>query len=272
VTWTELARQIGAGTPVGTACEVTPIAMVRSDASGTSFAFKQYLSQIKSSVWAGFVTNEPTWPTATQAKIIHINGNKEVIENHGSKQEGLAVVETANSIGYVNVSNAASDGIKAWNKNGQNKVYWGQVQNNGLGTSSVEAAEPVKTVSGKIVGNCPPTYTFQTKQVQTKTEGKPPVWAGIELANINSASGVYPLCTFTYDVAWEKYKTKALEEAKAYGGLGEQVGNTVKEYLKFLLSEKEGQKDIETGTPEYYAPLPKNVREIAEKAVSFIEV
>jgi ABC-type phosphate transport system substrate-binding protein len=268
-TWTQFAAQIGA-TATGAGCSAKPIVEVRSDNSGTSFAFKQYMSQIKQSVWTEFVNNEPTWPKETQAKTFHTETQQKpvIIENHGSGGEAQAVVLTPNSIGYVNAADAVGNGIKAWHNN-QDKVFWGQVQSNGIADQEieeVETAEPLKTPNQiKTVGNCPPgTYTFSQLKLERQAKASPPEWGGVELANTKTP-GFYPLCTFTYDVAWENYTAAKLEAAGAYAGFGKQVGNTTKEYLKFLL--KEGQKDIGNGLPEFYSPLPGNIQKVALLAV-----
>lgn len=266
ITWKEFAEQIGAGKPEGTLCNVTATVEVRSDNSGTSFATKQYLSQIKSKVWEEkFINNETDWPAETEAKTEHVNGSGMKVANKGSNGEAQAVAETANAVGYVNVGNAPANGIKAWLNNGQNKTFWGQVQNNGLEVSGAEVAEPVKPSGAKTIGNCPTgEYTFKPSKLETQVKAKPPVWGGVELANVTT-SGAYPLCTFTYNVAWEDYTKAKFKITGGYGNLGKQVGNTTKEYLKFVL--KEGQMLIESGVPEFYSPLPENIKKIALNAV-----
>lgn len=262
-TWTQFVEQIGGGTPVGTGCSEKATVEVRSDKSGTSLAFKEYLNQIKSSVWQSkFITDEDQWPEETMAKNVHFEG-KFLLQNKGNKGEALAVLNTVNSIGYVNAADAHANGIKAWHNN-QDKTFWGQVQNNGL-EGETKIAEPVQPKGPPTAGNCPiGVYTF-APGAETEAKAKPPVWTGVKLANIKT-SGTYPLCALTYDVAWENYSTATLE--KAYGNHGEEVEGTVKAHLEFILGA--GQGDIGKGIPEYYSPLPENLTTIAKEALKSV--
>jgi ABC-type phosphate transport system substrate-binding protein len=267
-TWRQLVEQIG-GTATGTSCADKPIVEVRSDGSGTSFATKQYLSQIKSKVWQEFVKDDTKWPSETEAKTKHINlQTMGEVENKGSGGEAAAVAETENSIGYVNTENAHNAGFAPWKEASNQIKFWGQVQNNGLSTQgTITSAEPIKTLeSGKVVGNCPKEYKFSQVKFETRVKEQPPQWSGVELAN-PTTSGAYPLCTFTYDLAWEKYSTNPAKEHYEKGQTPEGAKNSVKEYFRYLVGKALGQKKIGEGIPEYFAPLPENIDKIAEETV-----
>ena len=252
-TWTKYLSSLNI--PSSGTCTATVIHEVRSDESGTSFAFKQYLSHIQTEPWSTFVKDNAEWPTETEAKTTHeeLNGSKTL--NKGSGGEALAVFNTEGSEGYVNLADAAKTGFKAWTKS-NTKGFWGELQNNGTKITGVTAAEPVAAVnaSGKTPGNCP----TNALAFGTVPAGKPPVWE-VQLGGPNVAAGKYSLCTLTYDDFWASYSTTVLNTE--YGGAtaATEVGNTMKAYCAFMVSE-EGQEDTEIKI-NFYSRVPTAVQE-----------
>jgi ABC-type phosphate transport system substrate-binding protein len=257
ITWAEL---FGAGNVEGT-CTGKPMRDVRSDGSGTSFAFKQYLCQVEAAVWGtggecesgdGFVVDAATWPAGTEAALLkHLNKESVEVENEGSKGVVEAVENEEGSIGYVNLANAAAGGKFVLSVANATK-FWVNVETSG------KSEDPEK---GTKEGNCPTSYTFPTMAIET--EAKEGMWAKVHFASPSTVNA-YPICTFTYDIGWENYKTTKLEVE--YAGKGTEVGEAAKEYFEYMTSATEGQ--LKASIKEYYAPLPtgaKSVRAIAEE-------
>jgi ABC-type phosphate transport system substrate-binding protein len=261
LTWDKVLLQSGATIDELTAgaCSSNVLVEVRSDASGTSFATKQYLCQVNSTTWGsggacesgdGFVSDAVSWPGTVDTT--HIEGGKSV-ENKGSKGEAEAVKLTAGSIGYVNLANAVQAGflptIHKPTLAAQHLLIVATVQNK---------EEPVKTTEN-TKGNCPTSYTFAAG---VKVEAEASKWAKVHLANAEAPSGAYPLCTFTYDVGWANYKATVLEGVANYNGLGTETGATAQGYFEYMTKTgaSEGQGNVEN----YYSPLPTSVQTVAE--------
>jgi ABC-type phosphate transport system substrate-binding protein len=236
------------------ACNNHLLLEVRSDSSGTSFATKQFLCQIEPAVWTeeanatvekcqsgkGLVTDAQKWflaPTGPLVSFLH--GNK--VLNEGSKGEAAAVESTEGSIGYVNTANAVAAHFLPFG--GESKqsllLFWAPVNDQ----------EPVKGASG-TEANCPTAFTLTATQ---EAEAKKSEWEKIHLANPGEETD-YPLCTFTYDVGWQNYKTTKLNTA--YGAtLATEIGNSAKKYFEYMTSSalgNHGQKEI----ANYYSALP----------------
>lgn len=241
-------------------CEVTIKKEVRSDSSGTSFAFKQYLSQIEPSAWLKasgapkeFVTDAPEWPTGTAALTTHGAG----VANEGSGGEVAAVAAETGSVGYVNLANAVSGAFVKYAAKGTK--FWARVRNAGA------KGEPISATGEK--GNCPASLTTALTAAQEKeAKGEAPegtfgpVWATIHLANTATLT-IYPLCTLTYDVGWESYTTTNLEAAAIYNGKGAELGPQIKGYSEFMPAAA-GQKVV--SETKYYSELPEQIDTIAK--------
>lgn len=234
------------------ACEVAIKHEVRFDGSGTSYAFKQYLSQIDAATWSTFVTDEPTWPAGTAAITEHEEGGKKV-PNKGSGGEAKAVGLEAGSVGYVNLANAAEGEFSKYAAKGTK--FWARVRNVG---ASGEPEGKTKT------GNCPAALavalTAKQKE-EAKGEGvegeNGPNWSTVHLANTKTA-GAYPLCTLTYDMGWETYTTPKLEGVEEYNKKGTAVKNTALAYFEYMTNG--GQSNIAS----YYSTLPEEILTIAK--------
>lgn len=255
ITWSTL---LGAAVS-GSKCSEKPMVDVRSDSSGTSFALKQYLCQVNPSLWGKvtkseecesgkeFVTDASKWPNETITPEVpllkHTKG-----ENLGSPGEAEAVSEEAGSIGYVNLANAAADKFEL----SKGSLFWANIE----GESGTEFADPLVNAS---TANCPTTYSFPTG---VQAEAEKGFWTKVHLAQ-KGTKGAYPICTFTYDIGWENYKTTALEAD--YSSKGTEVGATAKAYFEYMT--KTGSKG-QSKLAGDYAPLPtglNSVQEIAEK-------
>jgi ABC-type phosphate transport system substrate-binding protein len=240
-------------------CEVEIKLEVRLDSSGTSYAFKQYLCQIDPAAWGKvilaeecesgkeYVTDAELWPPAAAVLTEHLAGEL----NEQSKGEAEAVSQEEGSVGYVNLANAFAAGFRRFLTN--KTTFWARIENN---------EEPVHTPVSLELGNCPTTYNFKAGAIKVEAEeGK---WAKVHLAK-PAQVGAYPICTLTYDVAWESYKTKELE--KEYGAAKfAGVGNATEFYFEWMVGQGLGEGQEEANLANFYSPLPEiEVTTIAEK-------
>jgi ABC-type phosphate transport system substrate-binding protein len=281
LTWEKVLLASGATFDnIGGACNANVLVEVRSDESGTSFGLKQYLCQVDPKTWGNvtapaecqsgkeFVSDAATWPAAAKVDTTHVEGGK-TVENSKSKGEAEAVKLTEGSIGYVNLANGVQAGALSTTIM---EMLGGQTlaQLHLFFIADVQiGVDPAVLSAGLFQGNCPTSYNYESSAT-IKAEAKKGLWGLVHLAK-PTQSGAYPLCTFTYDVGWENYKTTKLEEAANYNGKGTEVGATAKGYFEYMTSTVNiggmlgGQKDI----ADYYAPLPstgeENVQELASK-------
>jgi hypothetical protein len=259
------------GTGGGTGCEKPITLQVRSTSSGTSYAFKSYLSQLDSAEWAPYATDYEFWPATN-------------IESTGNASGGNLATDTAKrpgSFGYANTADAA--GISETPFGGKavsvtdggseaHQILWAQVQNNGTSLSSPGYGSP-KAASGNI-GNCATTK-------DTPSEAGAPYsvtdsWAGVLASDPNATHDLggnfYSICALTYDLSWKHYDAPGLEAFYNNAGqntTSEGIEATVKDYLTYVTSSAagEGQSAINSS---YYTQLPTPLLPKAQDAAAYI--
>jgi hypothetical protein len=258
ISWTKLLGQAKAE-PSG--CPTTsPTVQVRYDGSGTTYATKQYFDQIDPTTWNGFVSDGTTgdtqasWPGTVQTT--YSGGN-----DQGSSGEAAAVAATKGSVGYVNTQDASKAGFKAWAA-GTSK-FWVKIQNNGTSTSgSITGADPV---SSSNVSKCTTSFSG------TIPHGNEPDWSTVHVARPKQPlSSDYPLCTLTYNVAWQTYINSSVlapDYTSEYSGeTPAGVEQTTRDYLAYELGTGSGQG--QTLIPDFYSPLPSQIDTDAASIVS----
>jgi len=247
------------------ACQVEPMVDVRSDESGTSYAFKQYLCQVKMAVWGaagcesgeGFVSDNTKWPKEVASPETPLRKHKAgVTANEGSKGEVEAVEEEAGSIGYVNLANAAAVSKFLLSKEDA-ELFWVNIE--GLEEGVKEFFDPLLTTEPTEPAEADCSTGFKLTAA-LKLEAEKSEWAKVHLASPET-SGAYPLCTLTYDIGWENYLTATLEASGNYtnAATAGEIGDTAKNYFEYM--SKAGQTSITSD----YTKLPAEVKLIAEK-------
>jgi ABC-type phosphate transport system substrate-binding protein len=238
------------------ACEVAEtgpiVRVVREDGSGTSFQFKNYLSVLETTEaasgpgkfgascttkkWSELrTTGEPnlTWPEATcntGATALHR------VSGGGALAEYVAA--TPNTIGYVAYSDAVAHNAKPLelqNATGKTITYAAPGKVPSGGTNPTEA-----NCSSRV-------YTVPAAGRAGSGTGLGVDWSAVFGAAPTAGGTLYPLCTLTYDVAWNGYSTVGYTE-------GAKVGEAVHSYLGYVLNE--GQSIL--GTLGYQT-LPETV-------------
>jgi len=249
------------GTGAGNGGE-TPINLEARDAnSGTSYAFKSYLSQIDSTDWSPYASDFQFWPTT-------VTFNKTALVATGFQNDtgGHLAANTAATPGavtYANTADAITLPAGATGFSGQanlvtdygsasHDILFALIQNNGTSGSPTYAA-PVRTPA--VNGNC------STTKVAPGLLGAPysytDSWYGVLASDPNASTDLgatfYPICALTYDMTWKHYGAPGL--APFYNNEGasgvQNVFNSVDDYFTYLIGQ--GQTDINS---DYYAAVP----------------
>jgi ABC-type phosphate transport system substrate-binding protein len=271
----------------GEGCTQQIIPQARSAESGTSYAFKTYLSQINPSVWNEFASDFQNWPSSLvllEDKNTSGKGSKES-EGGGNLAENTAA--NPGSVGYAAVADAAKNGPFTNNatinqfgtgkvkegatevaaKSLQHQVLWAQIQDNGI--------EPEPESSGYVdplLGGESHAANCQTSKL-TPYDGAFPYsykdsWAGITTTDPNikgdTEDAVYPICAMTYDLVWHH-----LGNAHLYGKegtLAQEVANTTKDLMEYIIGH--GQEEIQGN---YYSRFPSAMQAHVHEGVVHIE-
>jgi phosphate transport system substrate-binding protein len=181
-----------------------PITVVhRSDGSGTSFAFTDFLSH-DNATWAaqyGKSTN-PSWPVGVGAK--------------GSAGVAGTVEKTSYSIGYVDLVYALNAGIAVGSVENPSSKY--------IVPSISDAASAVADAAPTANGGQPLPAGNQS-------------WYGVSLINAPGA-GDYPITTFTYLMVYT-----ALDSAYASSGIPytQAKAEDLVNWLNWIVNATEGQ-------------------------------
>jgi ABC-type phosphate transport system substrate-binding protein len=256
----------------GAACEKPIMRVVRFDQSGSSFAFKDYLSRINPA--RGWLTTYATgpnetkeWPgaeygTGGQCGATAAPGKQEDSVDHltsGCANGNGALVPklqaTDGSIGYSDLATARSLGTvldPTKTAEAPTTPYWTQVQNgNGAFTEPTFSADGFETV-GQKGSNCK-TVEFTGIPANTLAD-----WS--KVSGVNSKVG-YGICTLTYALLFDDnaaaWGASSTEEAKA---------RTVKDYWENVVGP--GIQGQLFGRD--YAALPESIRQIAQTGVNEI--
>jgi ABC-type phosphate transport system substrate-binding protein len=253
ISWVEL-NKIFAGTlknwsevaGISSGCTGAITRVVRSDASGTTYQFKNYLSELEShggtgpgcslGTWASLeaigTENKPniTWPECS--------GTTTVKRAEGGGGVAKFVKENAGTIGYAALPDAKGEGAAVASlQNGETKGKTFALPESGTKANCGGRQYEVPT-AGQVGSG----HTGIAVDWSTKFGGKPTI-----------GSPFYPDCTLTYDVGWVNY------QKAGYGtGSSSTVGKVAREYILNYELSTEGQSAIES---RYYVGLPSSATE-----------
>jgi phosphate transport system substrate-binding protein len=201
----------------------------RSDGSGTSFAFTDFLSH-DNATWASEYGKAtlPSWPVGTGGK--------------GNSGVAGAVLDTPDSIGYVDLVYALNAGIK-----------YGAVEN---------------PMSAYILPTLADASSALADALPTANNGGPlpagdQSWYNVSLINAMGA-GDYPIVTFTYIMVYTALDT-------AYAGSGNpytlQKAESLVNWLRWMVNTTEGQS---YAPALYYVTLPPSLLAIDTTTINSI--
>jgi ABC-type phosphate transport system substrate-binding protein len=230
--------------------------VVRPDASGTTYQFKHYLSEINPGPLgctegsAGWANLQPLaagggpnvqWPAGGVGgcKV----GTLSSVVTAGSSG-GAALVSTVNategSFGY-----AALPDVEA-GKGGSTHAL--MLQNNGK-------AKNASFVSPRLgaSANCGGTgYLVPTAAQVGGGSGQSVDWSGVYGSNYNVGGEQYSLCELTFALALKTYSSKP--------GFSAGQAQTVSDYLSGYITSALGQSALAGAGHYYYAPLPSSTK------------
>ncbi|HST55757.1 MAG TPA: hypothetical protein VLJ42_07665 [Solirubrobacteraceae bacterium] len=230
----------------GTGDCTTPITLqVRSDGSGTSYAFKSYLGQINRNVWAPYASDYDLWPATTD------NGG--VDPNKGGGKEALHTASHPGSVGYANAADAAAAGNGGFTPGAtastaggstSHQILWAQIQNNGTTPGGANFADPL---NGTTVANCNDTQIVPAEKgaAYSATDS----WFGVLASDPNvsgdlgGATADYPLCALTYVLVWKHYQGNNLFGHTTPSGEAGLTATTTKDLMSYIIGQ--GQTDIQ---------------------------
>ncbi|HEY2282359.1 MAG TPA: hypothetical protein VGH60_02275 [Solirubrobacteraceae bacterium] len=220
----------------------------RSSNSGTTAGFKRYLDLVAAGAapWNELTetplkAEEPNWPS--EAEKTHLDK----CCTKGS-EVASTVLNTPNSSGYADLADARHEGFTTkWvdHLNAAKELYLSAIA---LVKSNTEFESPEETSGGSNCKNA--TYNEETRVVKPGAD-----WSTAQQTNIKT-NKAYPICTLTFDLAWNKYDTPAL--VSQYGTLAvtEETRNTVRNYLEWVTSG--GQSA--TLKSDHYGELPAGIK------------
>jgi ABC-type phosphate transport system substrate-binding protein len=244
----------------GTGCTGKLTRVVRKDASGTSYQFKNYLALINTLRNGGTegvsCTGQPKWsalepiegaggpnlewPECGTTAVTRPAGT-------GGGEVAATVVATEGTIGYAALPDSKSKGATT-----------AKVQNNGISGSPIFQTPNAGTEEARCSAA---EYTVPGEALKATGTGLNVDWSKVFGGQPAIGGTVYPICTLTYDLAWNNYVT---------AGFAAGIGSSVKSYDEFILSNGAATK--------WYSNLPTksgeseahNVKQAAEFAVSKI--
>jgi ABC-type phosphate transport system substrate-binding protein len=242
-------------------CIATPITRVaRSDVSGTTFNFKQWLNTIDPS-------QSPSWDEYAVGGLANLDwpndsGATAVTRGSGNGGVASAVSATNGSVGYVDLATARTSGFDmtpAVDLLSADRKFWIPVQNGSAAyldpqtqefgfksTSTDRGAACNKATVVNIPGGADPTLDSDWSRTLA----------------INSPAG-YGVCLVTYVGAWDDQK-----DAYGFGSGGSEqnLARTVKDYVTYMTGGT-GQSLL----PRYdYAKLPTSLISIAQGGAAAI--
>lgn len=258
--WSQLSTVLANPNP---ACNHKIERVVRKDPSGTTYQFKNYLSLIRGAntkvpctaspgkTWAELEANgvgglpNTVWPedegcAVTDSPLLRP-------ANNGGGEVAAKVISTPGTIGYAALPDIQGKLATCGAECHEGQIL--EVQDNGKKKLSEATFANAEVEGGNKEANCLNTvYTVPSlaRRSTSATHGVNSDWSKVFGAKTTTVSGNYPLCTLTYDLAFNHYETAGFSEA-------EKVATTVKAYLgEYGLGT--GQNAM--GEGHYYAKLP----------------
>lgn len=243
-------------------CSGHPTLEAREVPSGTTAGFKRYLDDLEPAVYGECTATAEKAESATCWPEV---GNKHETGNETGGELATKVYETEGSTGYADLADARAHGFKAAVGTPEKHTVGSEefqsiivrVPNGGATLGSEGHAEsPEGTESAANCG--------KAEYPEPATVGPNVDWSGAKQGNATSdTEGVYPICTLTFDVAWEHYNYPEWENpsTKAKETYSQAKYTTTFNYLHWVITA--GQ----TGTPlkelkeAHYLGVPAKVAE-----------
>lgn len=231
---------------------VPVLLFARSSGSGTTAGFKRYLDLVAGGAapWNALTetpakSEDTNWPAEAEA-----SKHLDKCCARGSEL-ALTVYNTPNSSGYADLSDAVHEKFTAkWVKHlneAKTLEYWSAVA---VVKANTAFESPEETGGGSNCKNA--KYQEETRSVVPGED-----WSSAQQTNVKENSA-YPICTLTFDLAWNKYATTPLEAAGKYGSKAkaEETRNTVRNYLEWVT----GPGQSAALKAQHYGELPAGIK------------
>jgi len=263
-TWTGLTTDNG-----NAACNTAIKRVVRSEGSGTTVQFKNYLSTLETTksaagpgcalgTWAALMSsaNNTVWPEC--------EGTTTVVKQAGGSNVAKYVKENSSTIGYAALPDAKAQGAVALSLQ----------SGTGLGGAAVYAKPDDTTNNTARCTNA--RYSVPADGRKGTGDGEAVDWSTVFGAQPGIGTTAYPLCTLTFAAAWNDYVDAGYEAGEGKEN-PEDIQDVVRDYLaNYVVPVAEGQTDL---VGNWYAALPSvgaegsetNVQDAATFAASKIQ-
>jgi hypothetical protein len=261
---------MGGVTLTGSSCAGDPILEARSAPSGTTAGFKRYLADLDSTEGnVGFTYGECT-ATAEKAESAECWPEASNKVETGNESGGLLaekVYNTPGSAGYADLADArkhfkAAVGTFEEHENAKNEKYYSAILLVPNGTAASEGTHresPEITTAGAEEGgsNCKSASYPEPAEVKPNED-----WSKAKESNATSGTaGVYPICTLTFDVAWQRYKSPKWTNAKTSAAeeyAKEQYGTTFS-YLRAVVTKGQEGEALKELAKKHFLGLPSKL-------------
>jgi ABC-type phosphate transport system substrate-binding protein len=253
LTWGSLLPDIqGVGPRTDASCRAVALRrVVRSDSSGTTFAFKR---------WLQVFDVDTRWETLPNTAWPNDSGATQAIRGAGDSGVADAINQADGSIGYIDLADARAKGFR---KNGeQDGTFWIKVRN---GSGSLQDPTEDQSITDGVTkgANCN-TVTFANVPTAPSGDVTRGDWSAVTARN--SSTG-YGICTLTYVLAFD-------DQADVYGSgcppVEEQRARTVFDYLTSIVHPT-GQQKLKQLDYSKLSTAGQNVRGIAAQGVKRID-
>jgi len=231
----------------------------RSSNSGTTAGFKRFFATLTdTSLWltatsTPLKSEEPSWPLALED-----SGHLQKCCEKGSQLAELVLTD-AGTTGYADLADARNAGFtNTWTSHGSGLL-------SAFALVETTEPEPEEFESPEEAGGGSNCKKAKYKEENTHLVSPGEDWSEVKQVNVKE-NGSYPICTLTFDLAWNAYETAPLETKYGSKLLAEHVGLLVLYYLHSIVLPTQGQGTALT--ENHYGVLPKAIREKAEEGVN----
>jgi ABC-type phosphate transport system substrate-binding protein len=236
----------------GAGCSATVRAYARSSASGTTRAWKTYLSGINAGAWNGSGGNtlaDTAWPGTS----VFTRSAGGTALSSGSVLAS-AVASDDGTIGYAVLADAVAAGFSGTTTTG---TFFANLRNGSVAGS----ASPLVTSSGVRRSNCAST-DYGTFPSTTEDAD----WSSVYAVNPGT-SRTYPVCALTYALAYDApYEGAPSVTGRTFTAA---QGLTARNYLSWVTDDASGagQEVVDRGN---YSRLPATIQAVAEPGANDI--
>lgn len=251
----------------GSSCGNSPLLEAREVGSGTTAGFKRYLDDLNSTVYGAC--------TATAAESESASCWPGVKPDETGNETGGELAEkvftTEGTTGYADVSDAIKKGFAkpgefVSHTSGGKTFYSAILEVPNGGAELGKEGRVVSPLGGSEESNCSGAEYPEPTEVGPNID-----WSQAKQGNATSGrAGVYPICTLTFDLAWERYKSIEWVNPKTSSKEPYSEGQyyTAFNYLRLVVTEGQTGTALAELEKEHFYGVPAKVVTEDEKGVN----